>query len=496
METTATNVQALVKRYNECARRFKVLYTISRHYPNMGMELGADELSPPVDLNSVYGKMNVLRKMLEAPEPAQTVAMLDEIEQALGICWRWFETIDRKLTPFLLRSYCEKHKAELPVEQELLLAQFLLHKIERNELDQGKIDYLLTQAFCIQDENGVPRLRVSSEEELRTEITKLLPEHLKFEQPGLAATLAQSDTFLRELVAVSTFEDLISGDYINKGRQLKNIFGPHFYTASVLAKCVQLNTVMRQKFSQLYKVENDKIRTFSQVLINTGKDVVQIGQCGGDITAESAKEFSENSEKMLDSEYGNNSERLRTFVRIREMLDKTIAFYGLDPEHASEQSIDRDALDEERLNNRVNERRRKLREQLLALPERPSSVQIVELQHSRLVLSSWEKEALLQPADNSDQDVRQSQELLGRAAAIIAEINETYAIYRSQTTYVPHLSDTHLMTVNYFIMQAHQIADELEQLSNRMRERGRIEKACDLSATRHKLLDTCWKIKI
>jgi hypothetical protein len=52
------------------------------------------------------------------------------------------------------------------------------------------------------------------------------------------------------------------------------------------------------------------------------------------------------------------------------------------------------------------------------------------------------------------------------------------------------------MTVNYFIIQAHQAADELEQLSNRMREHGRIERACDLSATRHKLLDTCWKIKV
>jgi hypothetical protein len=498
MESTATNSQQLVKRYNEFARRFKVLYAVSRHYPNMGMELEPDDLNPPTDLNSIYGRLNVLRKMLETPDPAQITALLNEIDQQLGLCWRWFEGVDRKLTPYLLRTYCEKNQQELSMDHLLFLAQFLLNKIERIEVDQGKIDYLLTQCFCIAGENGIPRLRVASEQALKDELIKLLPEHLKYDQPGMAMTLTQCDAFLHQLMMVSSFEDLISSDYINRGRQLKNAFGPYFYNASVLAKCVQINTVMRQKFAQLYNVENQKIRQFSEVLINTGTDIVQIGQNSGDITAESAKEFSEKSDTLLNSDYGDNNERLRTFVRIREMLDKTIAFYGLDPNHVSETPVDRNALDEERLSNRISERRRKLRDQLLSMPERPSaSVQILELEKSRLVLSSWEKEALLR-GESGDADMRLSCDLLARSASIIAEINEAYASYRSQpsSTQASHIADTQLMTVNYFIMQAHQSADELEQLSNRMREQGRIERACDLSATRHKLLDTCWKIKV
>src|SRR5436853_7332368 len=110
METTVSSVQVQVKRYNECARRFKILYAVSRHYPNMEMNLTPDELSTPTDLNLTYGKLNVVRKLLENPDPAQQVSsLLIEIEGELGLCWRWFENIDRKLTPFLLRTYCDKN---------------------------------------------------------------------------------------------------------------------------------------------------------------------------------------------------------------------------------------------------------------------------------------------------------------------------------------------------------------------------------------------------
>lgn len=491
----ASNTQNLVKRYNDYARRFKIIYALSKHYFSIGLELSAEESTPPTDLNQVYGKLNVLRKMMEQPDPSQAVGLLDEIENSINLAWQWFEVIDRKLSPFLLRTYCEQNK-DIAIEHVLLIAQFLLNKNERLEIDQGKIDYLLTQCFCIETD-GLPRLRVASEQSLKEEILKLLPEYLRYDHPSLNNMLGQCDTFIRELIAVSDFDALISGDYISKGRKIKNSFGTHFYNANSLAKCVQLNTILRQKFTQLYKAENEKIRQFSQLLINTGMDMLQTGQ-GSEITPESAIAFSTQNEQLMQSEYGNNSERLKTFLRISETLDKTIAFYGLDPEHSSGQVIDRDALSEEKLANKIKERLAQLREFIKSLPQKPNtSVQILELGSSRLILSNWEKDALLSNNDSGDTDMRSSVELLGRSAAIISEINESYASYRnSQDSSSPHLRDTQLMTINYFIMQAHQTADELEKLTNRMREQGRIEKACDLSATRHKLLDTCWKIKV
>lgn len=490
------NPQTLVKRYNDYARRFKIIYALSKHYFSVGIELTPEESTPPTDLNQIYGKLNIIRKMMEQPTTSsQSAPLLDEIEISTNSAWQWFEFIDRKLSPFLLRSYCEKNK-DVAVEHLLLIAQFLLNKNERLETDQGKIDYLLTQCFCIETD-GLPRLRVTSEQSLREEILRLLPDHLRYDHPSVAATLDQCDAFIRQLMGVDNFEDLISGDYINVGRQLKSSFGANFYNANVLAKCVQVNTVLRQKFAQLYKAENDKIRQFSQVLVNTGMDLVQTSQ-GGQITAESAMEFSNKSDQMMQSEYLDNSERLRTFVKIRETLDKTVAFYGLDPQHSSGNLIDKDLLNEQRLASKVMERCNSLREIIRSLPDRPNvSVQIVDLENSRLILSNWEKEALMQNNEAGDPDTRLSIDLLGRSAAIIAEINESYVAYRAaQASTTPNMLDTQLMSINYFIMQAHQTADDLEKLTNRMRELGRIEKACDLSATRHKLLDTCWKIKI
>ncbi|MBK7996531.1 MAG: hypothetical protein IPK14_25125 [Blastocatellia bacterium] len=62
METSAANIQDLVKRYNDYARRFKIIYALSKHYFGLGLPLTSEESTPPADLNQVYGKLNLLRK--------------------------------------------------------------------------------------------------------------------------------------------------------------------------------------------------------------------------------------------------------------------------------------------------------------------------------------------------------------------------------------------------------------------------------------------------
>lgn len=487
METTS---QAYIKRYNESARRFKILFVLNRTIQSM--DLGEEPPVPPFDLNKLYGRMTVLRKMLDNPQPEQVAPIMEDVENQIATAWHWYEALDRRITPFILRSYCE-HNPDLPTEHMMLLLQFLLNKSEHTELDQGKIDYLLTQAFCVTDKSGAIRLRAASENELHAQIEALFPPGARAQGQEVESLIEQLGSLMSEVFQVSTFENLIAGDYINRGRRLKASLGNAFYHPMILAKCVQLNTLLRQKFMHLYSVESESIKQFSEMLINTGKS--QIGPVEGGLSVESALEFSESTGQMLNADYSANSDRLRTFVRIREMLTKAVTSYGLDPKHAS--TVEAVDLDEESLAARLNARREWLRKVLSEQsPQRlATALQIVELERSRLVVSGWERRALLS-ADEVDPVKRAVNDSLSRAAALISEINESYAYYRSQSTTAPHLSDTHLMAVNYYIMQAHQLANELEQMSNQMREGGDIEQASDLSATRHKLLDTCWKIKV
>lgn len=485
METTS---QAYIKRYNESARLFKILFVLNRNFHNMN--LGEEHPVPPFDLNQIYGKMTVLRKMLDNPQSEQVIPFMEDLENQIAAAWHWYEALDRRITPFILRSYCEQNP-DLPTEHMMLLLQFLLNKSEHTEVDQGKIDYLLTQIFCVTDQSGAIRLRAASEDELRTQIEKLFPPSTHFQVQGVERLIGQLSSLIAEIFQVSTFENLISGDYINRGRKLKASMGNAFYHPTVLAKCVQLNTLLRQKFMQLYSIESENIKQFSELLINTGKN--QIGLAEGGFSVESALEFSESTGQMLNADYSTNSDRLRTFVRIREMLTKAVTSYGLDPKHAS--NIEAVDLNEESLAARLNSRREWLKRVLSEQTSQhlATALQIVELERSRLVVSGWERAALLAEGDAAKQPIN---DCLSRAAALISEINESYAYYRSQSTTAPHLSDTHLMAVNYYIMQAHQLANQLEQISNQMREKGDIESASDLSATRHKLLDTCWKIKV
>jgi hypothetical protein len=488
-------MQALVQQYNEKARYFQVLYALNRHYCAMAIAAGERDTTLPIDLNMVYAKLSLLRKTLEAGDAPQAEALIAGLDKLLASAWHWFEVLDRKVTAFWLRSYCEKHSQEFPTDQQILILQFLLSKGERNDGDQAKIDYLLTQAFCATAEDGVPRLRAASEAALKEEIGKLLPRHLRQDRPETAVAEQECERFMQQLKEIITFEALVSGDYINKGRQLKKSFGPYFYTAPLLAKAVQINVVLRQKFTQLYKVENEKIREFSEILIRTGKDVVSVSP-DLNITPEKAREFSERSEQLFRSEYQENRERLRTFVQIREMLDKTVATYGLDPYYGTPEELDQEELSETRLNERLQQRYGWLREQTRQIPEHMGSVYLLALEHSRLVLSVWERAALMQGVESMDPVVRETSDLLARSAAIMAEINESYCDYSQHRLEGSPLSDIKLMAVNYFVIQAHQMAEQLERWGNELRQVDQTERACDMIATKHKLMDTCWKLKL
>ncbi|MCS6884472.1 MAG: hypothetical protein RMM17_07725 [Acidobacteriota bacterium] len=486
---STTTAQAIIKRYNDSARRFKILFVLSRNLQNM--DLGEMPVSP-VDLNQVYGKINVLRKMLENPQPEQVLPVVEELEQQIAAAWRWYEAADRKITPFILRSYCER-TPELAGDQIILMLQFLLDKSEHDELDQAKIDYLLTQAFCVTDSaTGMIKLKVASEQDLYKQIEALSPA--KVYGPQVEQAVRELATLISEIYGLSTFEGLISGDYINRGRKLKASLGETFYHPMVLTKCVQLNALLRQKFLQLYKAESEEIRKFSQMLIDTGKS--QIGTEEGVLSIASALEFSENTSQLINADYGTNSERLKTFIRIREMLTRAVRSYGPDPKHAS--TVEAVDLQESSLAARLQKRQEQIKQLLLETVQQKfaTALQILDLERSRLVVSAWEKEALLRGDKETDPAKRAIYGLLARSVALISEINESYAYYRSQSAIAPHLSDTHLMAVNYYIMQAHQLANELEQMSRRLQEAGSIDRAADLSATRYKLLDTCWKIKV
>jgi hypothetical protein len=78
--------------------------------------------------------------------------------------------------------------------------------------------------------------------------------------------------------------------------------------------------------------------------------------------------------------------------------------------------------------------------------------------------------------------------------ALVAEIQENLALYRIHQS-SPQLANPYLMKVNFYVLQAQKIAEELEALSESARERHEIDAACNLSATCQKVLDSYNRLK-
>src|SRR5262249_20011319 len=124
---------------------------------------------------------------------------------------------------------------------------------------------------------------------------------------------------------------------------------------------------------------------------------------------------------------------------------------------------------------------------------RPSAVKVLNLERTTLVLSSWEFDAF-KPSPQDDYFARLSYDVLKRSVALVAEIQENLALYRLNAE-SPQLANPYLMKVNFYVLQAQKIAEELERLGESARERNEIDTACNLSATRQKVLDSYNRLK-
>ncbi len=501
MSSDFTPNRKLLRAYKRVLSDFKMIWAIKRHYETMAFGLGSDELmSAPVDLNRVYGTLKVLYQILLKSDAPAVVSRLEGAARDITSVFEWFGKLDEKITPYDLRSYLER-SPDITATDLRAFSKYFLNKRNPTQHDIAKTDYLLTRLFSWVDQNGMAFVNQESEEQLEAEIRKLLPKRLR--KPKSAQTLAceaKALEFTERLRTVSSYDELISSDLINQARSFKAGLGLLFYDAGILSKSVQLNVQMRNHFEHFMREENQKLRQMALSLIGSGTDVLQDG-ADVKLKATDVLEFSEQAREIFSSDYSETRPYLEQVSYLRDLMQRRNSIVGLDPHARPEREDYVGSLaaaiegEDDELTVALKPRIKLLDEQIHALQTRskPAAVKVLHLEHSSLVLSSWEFDAF-KTSSTEGYFSRLSFEVLKKAVALIAELQENAALYRKNQN-SPQLANTYLMGVNFYVLQTHKLADELEHLANTARDRNDIDTACNLSATRQKLLDSCNRLK-
>lgn len=501
MSDNFTPNRKLLRVYKRVLSNFKMIWAIKRHYETMAFSLDSEELvTAPVDLNRVYGTLKVLYQVLLKSDAAAVVSRLESAARDIVSVFEWFGRLDEKITPYDLRSYLER-SPDITALELRAFSRYFLNKPKPTQHDIAKTDYLLTRLFSWVDQNGVAFVNQESEEKLETEIRKLLPRRLR--KPKTAQTLAceaKALQFIERLQTVKSYDELIASGLINEARSFKSGLGLLFYDAGILSKSVQLNVQMRNHFEHFMREENQKLRQMALNLIGSGTDILQ-DSADVKLTATDILQFSEQAREIFSSDYSETRPYLEQVSYLRDLMQRRNSIVGLDPHARPEREDYVGSLaaaiegNEDELTAALKPRIKSLEERIHALQthSKPSAVKVLQLEHSSLVLSSWEFDAFKTGATEG-YFARMSCEVLKKAVALIAELQENAALYRKNLNF-PHLANTYLMGVNFYVLQTHKLADELEHLANTSRDRNDIDTACNLSATRQKLLDSCNRLK-
>ncbi len=496
----------LLRIYKRVLLDFKLIWAIKRHYETLAFEINDEELmNAPIDLNRIYGTLKVLYEMIQKTDAPVIVARLEAAARDLVATFEWFKALDARISPYDLRVYME-HAADIDEAQLRTFAKYFLNKAKPSADDIAKADYLLSRACSWIDEEGAVHINVESEEKLEAALTRILPRQWRKKKPqGCLAAAARLVEFIGQLQAIQSYDELVSSGLIAAARQFKSELGENFYSAQVLSKCVQLNVEMRNRFERFCREENERLRQFSLALLGSNAELVQDSiDTRQQMTISSALEFSNQANELLSTDYSKTLPYMERLSRMRDMMQRTVMLHGLDPHGSAPPEVASmaSALNERTIEDLgyvddtgLQERLHSLNDMIRAIQSapRPSAVKILNLENTTLVLSSWEFDAF-KPSPKDNYFARLSYDVLKRSVALIAEIQENVALYRLNEA-TPQLANAYLMKINFYVLQAQKIAEELGEQSDSARERQEIDAACNLSATRQKVLDSYNRLK-
>jgi hypothetical protein len=169
----------------------------------------------------------------------------------------WLALLDLAVNPHLLRRHMKQRGAREDVIRAFL--RFYVGRPKHSQSDRDKVDWLATYLFQAREERtkvptGWPK----------TEVKELVQG---FANPPLsveaASLLTDLSSLLEEVRYFEKFVQFTDSRIIQRGRNLKDRFGPDFFHSDVLVAIINYNLVFGKKFYSLLQETVEEAREFA-----------------------------------------------------------------------------------------------------------------------------------------------------------------------------------------------------------------------------------------
>ncbi|HEX8169374.1 MAG TPA: hypothetical protein VF824_02405 [Thermoanaerobaculia bacterium] len=335
---TVTEVAALHGRYVRIADRFKAIWTYHQFATGIFRNL-LDRPAPyAVDFRRIYERVKVAGAKLNAAEAADARDVIDAAERVLDTTAQTLLEADDALTPSLVRRFVDKLNMQ---DEEIihLLIKFYLYADAVEGDRRDKLDFLFTR---IGEELLPERGEYISREslEFRERVLALVSVMRVAAPPRdeVLRVIRAIRSMRDEMQQARTFDELTERHLLRNARTFKHRIGDLYFDPDVLLAIVELNVSAKNRFVELYQVEEQRILEDSQKLLAHGDAIARnFGDANPEL-ADAIARFREYKERF-DALRAESNVKHDLVAQLKTSIGNVLAQLdrGLEPEHEIEE---------------------------------------------------------------------------------------------------------------------------------------------------------------
>jgi hypothetical protein len=234
----------------------------------------------------------------------------------------WLKLLDLAVTPSMLR-----HSLTSEVDPEIAetLLRYYARKNSATEVDRDKADFVATflyrnprvpgqwerHGYTLDGVVPIPPFEIALIEILADAESPEMPE-------DYIPILREFDSLREELDGYSTLEGLTDAGLVQKGRDLKQAFGSHFYHPGVLAAIGPYNAAIGTKLEALFRATTQQLKSFAEEVHKEGGDVTSPVE--GKVTVQHLAMIEEG--EILKADYASGQEKFRRVSKVKKAVDQ------------------------------------------------------------------------------------------------------------------------------------------------------------------------------
>jgi hypothetical protein len=267
VSTSYSDLSAPHSAYTHLSERFKSLWTFHQFLQAVHKGILGDSPGYSVDFQGIYDQVRTIGSTLGSVHPVQLLESVRLLEVQLDAVQRKLAEDDARISPHHVRRFFERMRTE---DEKVLLSilrfYFSLETLDGEALD--KFDFLITLVgarTAIDDGRALARFPQELQKLFSSFIA--LGRRLAVPQGIVADSVGVLAKLKREIEECEKFEDLASRQLLESLRDAKRRLGPAIYSVEVLSAILEANLAAKNKFRELYEVEERRILESSRQLL-------------------------------------------------------------------------------------------------------------------------------------------------------------------------------------------------------------------------------------